>query len=101
VSAEAGWWERTWAKIKGQVVVRRNDGTGASTLEAVLLEAEDYLEAGEVKAALDLVSALPEQQSLAFEVWIAKAGQRVEALQAFEALAARFSKNPADGKASR
>jgi len=77
------------------------DVIATGTPSGVGMATGDYLEAGEVKAALDLVSALPEQQSLAFEVWIAKAGQRVEALQAFEALAARFSKNPADGKASR
>jgi len=98
---DAGWWARTWAKIKGQVVVRRSDGVGASTLEAVLLEAEAYLAAGEVKAALDLVSALPADQLTPFEAWISRAGQRVEALKAFEAMTAHVSKNSGDSRTNR
>lgn len=101
ISPDAGWWQRTWAKIKGQVVIRRTDGTGASTLEAVIAEAEAYLATGEVGAALDLISALPIDQSGAFQDWVLMASHRAEALEAFKALTGYVSKQARSNKASQ
>lgn len=101
ISPDAGWWQRTWAKIKGQVVIRRTDGTAASTLEAVIAEAEAYLAAGEAGAALDLISALPADQSVAFEDWVLIAGHRVEALEAFETLTGYVSKQARSNTANQ
>ncbi|MCH8080959.1 MAG: hypothetical protein IID52_01045 [Proteobacteria bacterium] len=101
LSPDAGWWQRTWAKIKGQVVIRRTDGTGASTLEAAIAKAEAYLAAGEAGAAFDLISALPANQSGAFQDWVLRAGQRAEALEAFEALTGHISKQVRSNTANR
>jgi hypothetical protein len=86
LSAEAGWWANTWAKIKGLVVVRRTDGVGGTALDMTLYEAEKHLEEGNVKAVMELVSALPAGEGAAFEGWLELATKRELALEAFSAL---------------
>ncbi|MCH7631474.1 MAG: hypothetical protein IIC07_06265, partial [Proteobacteria bacterium] len=56
---------------------------------------------GEAGAALDLISALPANQSGAFQDWVLRAGQRAEALEAFEALTGHISKQVRSNTANR
>ena len=90
---DAGWWARTWAKIKGQVVIRRTDGSDGSDLEAAITNAEAFLDMGEASSALEVILALPEADRNAFKDWIYLAGQRVAALQAFEVLTSHLSRS--------
>lgn len=86
LSSEAGWWERTWARIKGLVVVRRTDGAGGTDLDMALYSAEKNLEEGNIKAAMEMVLALPEGESAPFGPWLEQAEKRERALDAFEEL---------------
>ncbi len=82
----SGWWARTWARIKGLVVVRRTDLADGSTLEGAILQMETALGSGEIHTALDVLDTLSAVNAAAFENWAKLARSRVQALEAFEKL---------------
>ncbi len=82
----SGWWARTWARIKGLVVVRRTDLADGSTLEGAILQMETALGSGDIRAALDVLDTLSSGNAAAFENWAKLARIRVQALEAFEKL---------------
>lgn len=86
LASDAGWWAKTWARIKSLVVVRRTDGVGGTALDMTLYEIEKHLEEGDNKGAMELISALPPGEGAAFAVWLEEAKKREKALEAFEAL---------------
>lgn len=83
----ATWWQRTLARFKSLVVVRRVDGAGATPAEAFLRDVEAALAAGRLEDAIALVEALPEGKRAPFEPWLVQARGRAGALAAFRALA--------------
>lgn len=86
LSSDAGWWTKTWARIKSLVVVRRTDGVGGTALDMTLYETEKHLEEGDIKGAMELISALPAGEGAAFVTWLEEAKKREKALDAFKAL---------------
>ncbi|MEE8294498.1 MAG: hypothetical protein V3R64_02185 [Sphingomonadales bacterium] len=86
LASDAGWWDKTWARIKGLVVVRRTDGAGGTALDMTLFEIEKHLEEGDLKGAMELVSALLAGEGDAFVIWLDQAAKREKALEAFAAL---------------
>ena len=82
----SGWWARTWARIKGLVVVRRTDLADGSTLEGAILRMETALGSGDIHGALDVLDTLSAVNAAAFENWAKLARGRVQALEAFEKL---------------
>lgn len=82
----SGWWARTWARIKGLVVVRRTDLADGSTLEGAILRMETALGSGDIHVALDVLDTLSAANAAAFENWAKLARSRVQALEAFEKL---------------
>ncbi len=82
LSEDAGWWDKTWAKIKGLVVVRKTDGSGGTPLEEILVQASHALPAGDLGRAIDLISALPPAEQGPFSDWLMEAKKRDEALKA-------------------
>jgi len=86
LASESGWWAKTWARIKGLVVVRRTDGVGGTPLDMTLYAAEKNLEEGKMKAAMELISALPFGEGAAFGPWLEEAAKREKALEAFRNL---------------
>lgn len=83
LSSDAGWWAKTWSRIKGLVVVRRTDGVGGTALDMTLYAAEKHLEEGNMKAAMELIFALPSGEGAAFGPWLEEAARREKALDAF------------------
>ncbi|HXV74652.1 MAG TPA: hypothetical protein VD713_07985 [Sphingomonadales bacterium] len=86
-SEDAEWWERTLARLKGLIVVRRVDGASASPTEALFRDVETALAAGRLEEALALLEALPEREQAPFESWLAEARARAETLAAYRILA--------------
>lgn len=86
VSSSSGWWQRTWARIKGLVVIRRTDGTGGSPLEVAIRKMESDLATGDVAGALQTLETLPADEAPAFKDWAALAGNQAAALNAYEKL---------------
>ncbi|MEE8258814.1 MAG: hypothetical protein V3R20_03895 [Sphingomonadales bacterium] len=82
----SGWWARTWARIKGLVVVRRTDIADGSTLEGAILKMETALGSGDIRTALNVLDTLGSGDAAAFESWAKLARGRVQALKAFEKL---------------
>lgn len=85
---DAGWWDRTWARIKGLVVVRHTDGSAGTPLEEVIVTAEDRLDRGDIDGARALVSGLPAAEGEAFKEWLTYTEARSRAVRAFQALVA-------------
>ena len=86
VSSASSWWQRTWARIKGLVVIRRTDGTGGSSLEMALRQMESDLATGDVASALKTLETLPAEEAGAFKDWAALASDRAAALEAYDTL---------------
>ena len=83
---DAGWLDKTWARIKGLVVIRRTDVTDGSTLEGAILEAGLHLEAGNFTEAIDVIDAMADNAKLAFNDWREMAQEREVVMEAFDTL---------------
>jgi len=87
--ADAGWIDRTMARLQGMVSIRRVDGdaTGDAPDDTVA-RAEAKLRDGDLTGAVAEVEALPDETRALFAGWLADAHARLAAEAGIEALIA-------------
>ncbi|MDO5756355.1 MAG: hypothetical protein Q4P24_02405 [Rhodobacterales bacterium] len=90
-SRDGGGTDSVWSFLSGQLGARsleRREGPGT---DAILSRAEDDLRNGDLAAALTEVETLPEPASGALAEWTQDAKRRMQALAAYDALAAKMN----------
>lgn len=85
----ASWTERVGNFLRSQTGARSLAPRDGVDPDAILSRAEAALTAGDVAAALDEISTLPDAAKSAMADWSAKAALRVDAVKALSALAAQ------------
>lgn len=85
----ASWTERVGNFLRSQTGARSLTPREGIDPDAILSRAEAALAGGDVAAALDEISTLPDAAKTAMTEWTAKAALRVEAVKALSALAAQ------------
>lgn len=83
------WGDRILARLRGLVVVRRIDDSGAATrdpVDAAVNRAETALGSGDLAGAVAAVESLPDRAAAPARVWLTDARQRLAAEQALAKL---------------
>jgi len=77
VDEDAGWWTRTWQRLRGLVIVRRVGVVPGPTPEAVLARAEAALRDDDLNGAVEELTALQGPPAQLLAPWLAAARDRL------------------------
>lgn len=83
---DGDWLDRTWARLKSLVVVRRTGEPDGAEPEHLVSQAETALRRGDLARATALVNRLPERTRMPAAAWLAEAQARLDAEAALVAL---------------
>lgn len=88
-AGDGGWLDKLAARIGALVRVRRTDGAGGNSVDALVARAEKQLAAGDLAAAiaaLEGIKSLSPEAAAVAAPWLARAKMRVSAERALAAL---------------
>lgn len=80
-----------WSFMSDQLGARSLEPREGSDADAVLSRAEDNVRKGDLDSALSEIEALPEPSQAELADWVTRARARMEALAAYDALAAKLN----------
>lgn len=80
-----------WSFMSDQLGARSLEPREGSDADAVLSRAEDNVRKGDLDSALSEIEALPEPSQAELADWVTRARARIEALAAYDALAAKLN----------
>jgi hypothetical protein len=83
---ERTWVDRVMNRLKGLITIRRTGEEDASTPDALMARAEEFLEIGDLNSALGLLGKLSGKPADAAKAWAVQAQARVHAERALATL---------------
>jgi hypothetical protein len=77
IDENSGWWQRTWHRLRGLVVVRRVGVVPGPSVEAVVARAEAALRAEDLPTAVEELAELVGPPAQLVTEWLGRARTRL------------------------